>query len=114
MKKNEMIKKKEEFTSIIKTSHYLKNQNFVLYHRKSKYPYPHFGIAVSKRLGNAVTRNKCKRRMRVILDKYKNKLSSKFDYIIIMKENASKIPFNELESSFQNLITRKESYEKKK
>ena len=71
MKKKEMIKKHQEFTDIIKNSRYVKNRNFTLYIRKSEYEYPHFGIAVSKKIGNAVERNKIKRRMRVILDEKK-------------------------------------------
>ena len=85
MKKNEMIKKHQEFTDIIKNSRYVKNRNFTLYIRNSEYEYPHFGIAVSKKLGNAVERNKIKRRMRVILDENKNSLLNNKDYIIIMK-----------------------------
>ncbi len=106
MKKKEMIKKHQDFSQIIQNQQYLKNQNFVIYSKESKYKYPHFGIAVSKKLGNAVIRNKCKRRMRVILDKYKNQLRCNKDYIIIMKENSSKISFQELEKSFKSLIER--------
>ena len=113
MKKAEMIKKHQDFTEIIKNQKYQKNQNFVLYIKESKFNYPHFGIAVSKKLGNAVIRNKCKRRMRVILDKYKNQLRSDKDYIIIMKENSSKISFQELETSFKSLIERTNLWKEK-
>ena len=113
MKKHEMVKKHQDFTNIIETQNYIKNKNFVLYNKESKFNYPHFGIAVSKKLGNAVTRNKCKRRMRVILDKYKNQLRTDKDYIIIMKENTSKISFQELEESFKSLIERTNIWKEK-
>lgn len=99
-----MIKAHKEFTEIIQNSKYKKNRNFVLYSRPSKYAYAHYGIAVSKKLGNAVTRNRCKRQMRMILDKYKKQLRSDCDYIIIMKENSSKISYQELEESFESLL----------
>ena len=115
MKKNEMIKKHQEFTDIIINSRYVKNRNFTLYIRNSEYEYPHFGIAVSKKLGNAVERNKIKRRMRVILDENKNSLLNNKDYIIIMKENSKNLSFKELNESFKDLIKIKgERYENKK
>jgi len=115
MKKIEMIKSHQEFTEIIKKERYLKNKNFTIYIRKGKYTYPHFGIAVSKKLGNAVMRNKLKRRMRVILDEYKKTLKGNQDYIIIMKENTKNITFQELQISFQEVMNRNgEKNEKKK
>ena len=114
MKKIEMIKKHDEFTDMIKNAYYLKNHDISIYIRKSKYSYPHFGIAVSKKIGNAVVRNKVKRRMRVILDEYKKDLPFNEDYIIILKENTNNLSFEELRDSFQNLIKKRRNYETRK
>ena len=112
MKKREMIKTHQEFSEIIGHTRYLKNKDFTIYIRKGKYEYPHFGIAVSKRLGNAVNRNLLKRRMRQILDEYKKQLSQNEDYIIIMKENVKNISFKEMKNSFDSLIEKRRDYEK--
>ena len=110
MKRIEMIKEHKEFTEIINNNFYSKNKFFNVYKREGKYNYPHFGIAVSKKLGNAVNRNLLKRRMRVIIDEWKKDLSNNEDYIIIMKENVKNLSFDEMKNSFHELMKGKEKW----
>lgn len=108
MKKAEMIKAHREFTEIINTGKSIKNHDFAIFIRKSIYSYSHFGIAVSKKLGNAVERNLLKRRMRCIIDNIKKELPPDEDYIIIMKEHVKNLSFQDMTTSFENLILTKE------
>ena len=114
LKKIEMIKSHREFTEIIQKEKYIKNHDFSIYIRKGKYSYPHFGIAVSKKLGNAVTRNKLKRRMRMILDEWKKDLKYNEDYIIIMKESTKNLSFEEMRNSVLKLTSKRRENEKTK
>ncbi len=109
MKKCEMIKEHDEFTYIIKKGNRVGNKFLSLYYIDGRYNYPHFGIAVTKKMGDAVTRNLQKRRMRVILDEFKKDLRINRDYIIILKENAGKMNFEEMKQSFNSLVSRQEN-----
>lgn len=107
LKKKEVVKKKEEFNSIIKTCPYKKNKYFTIYIKKRENKIPCFGLAISKHVGNAVVRNKLKRRLRMILDQNKDIFSNSCDYIIIIKKECVKETFAILEKNIVELIKEK-------
>lgn len=104
MKKKEVVKSKTDFNNIIKNSPFFKNKNFVLYIRKKEEEKKLFGIAVSKKLGNAVVRNKLKRRVRVIIDDLKQSFPNHYDYIIMIKKGCVDLSFIEMKKDLENLI----------
>lgn len=55
-----------------------------------------YGIITSKRLGNAVVRNKCKRRLRAILADLHDELRQGFDVVVITRPTIVRQPFSEL------------------
>ena len=65
-----------------------------------------FGISVSKKLGNSVHRNKYKRQLRFIIDKYKKLYQNGTDYIIIIKNGFIDLDFQSKEKQFLQLINR--------
>ena len=83
MKKEFRIKKNEDFQSIIKNRQSVVNQKFVVYYRKNE-EHLRVGISVSKKLGNAVVRNKIKRQVRMMVQEVFDK-EKKMDYIIIVR-----------------------------
>ncbi len=104
MKKYEIVKEHTDFDEIIAKGRYKKSKNFVIYNKESNYKYPRFGIAVGKKVGNAVTRNKLKRQFRMILTNHKNIFPNYQDYIIIVKRSSLMQSFQELESELVNLM----------
>ena len=68
--------------------------------------YPRFGITVSKRVGNAVVRNKLKRRLRDILRHQKKNLPSNFDFVLIAKPGAGQAHFADIASEVNYLFGR--------
>ena len=105
MKKYEIVKTHEEFSNIINQGEYIKNNYYNVYIRKNNFTISRFGIAVGKKLGNAVFRNKLKRQMRNILTNQKKEFKKGYDYIIIMKEKTKEASYQELEQKLQDLLS---------
>ena len=95
MKKINIIKKNDEFTRIIKNNRSFKSKYFIIYVEKNEEEIYHFGLSVGKKVGNAVTRNKEKRRIKSILDKFIFKKG--FNCIIIVKREIVDKSFKEME-----------------
>lgn len=85
MDKFHTVKKNFEFSDIIHNGKFVKNESYSIYYKDNKLDHYRFGISVSKKLGNAVQRNKYKRQVRFINDKYKKYYQNGMDYIIIIR-----------------------------
>ena len=104
MKKLYIVKNQREFDKIINYSKYKKSNYFIIYHEKNNFPYDRYGVSVGKKLGNAVYRNKYKRKIRAIVDNYKKMYVNNRDYIIILRGSAKDKNYQELNDDFLNLM----------
>ena len=86
MKKTNRIKESREFTNVIKTGKFEKNNTYRLYSLENNLGYVRIGIAVSKKLGNAVVRTTTRRRIRAICDQLINYQSNSLDIVVMIKE----------------------------
>ena len=95
MKKINIVKKNLEFQRIIKNNSSIVTKEFVIYIERKRQDRYHFGISVSKKLGNAVIRNKLKRQIKSIIDKkdYQND----FNCIIILRKGILNLSFKQKE-----------------
>ena len=105
MRKLYIVKDSKDFERIIKTGKVIKNKSFVIYYSSSNLPYCRFGISVGKKIGNAVHRNKYKRRIRTIIDNSKKDYINSQDYIIILRGSAKDKDYQSLEKDFLTLIS---------
>jgi len=92
MKKINVLKDNRDFIRIIKAKKPFKFKGYIVYLEKSENIYK-FGISVSKKLGNAVVRNKIKRQIREIISK--NNYEKKFNCIIIVRKSFLENDFNQ-------------------
>lgn len=107
MKKFEIVKEHYEFDNIINKGKSIGNKVFSIYFLKHGEEYPKFGIAVGKKIGNAVTRNKYKRIIRNIIDNNKLLFKKDYDYIIIIKRKCLDLSFKELNDNLSELVKEK-------
>ena len=98
------VKKSREFSDIIHNGVFFKNKCYVIYYKDNGLDYYRFGISVSKKLGNAVYRNKFKRQLRFIIDKYKKSYQNGFDYIIIIRNGYIDLDFASKDKDFIYLM----------
>lgn len=96
MKKINIVKKAEEYSRIIKKRQGISNRYFILNKEDNNENIPKFGITFTKHIGNAVTRNKLKRRIKAIIDTNKNIYEQNKTYVIIAKKTALELNYEQL------------------
>ena len=115
MKKINIIKKSNDFNRIIKKRKGLSNKLFIINQEDNNLNKPMFGITLTKKIGNAVTRNKLKRQIKSIIDNNKYIYQNNKNYIIIIKKEALNVSYQEKEKNLISLFEKiKEKYDEKK
>lgn len=104
MKKINTLKKNTEFDRIIHDNKAFRYKDYTIYIEKSNEEIYHFGICVSKKIGNAVTRNKYKRRIKNIIDK--NSYQNGFNCIIILGKGILTRSYNEMEKNLNGAFNK--------
>ena len=105
MKKLNIIKKEQEINDIINTGKRIYNRYYYIYNKEnSNNKYYRFCICVSKKLGNAVIRNKNKRQVKDIIDKSNLTFKSNQDYVIILRKDINLLNFDQKKDELLSLL----------
>ena len=105
MKKENIVKKSSDFNRIIGKKQGKSNNYFIINKEKGS-EVTKFGITFTKHIGNAVTRNKIKRRIKSIIDNNKNIYDKETTYIIIAKKTVLDLKYSDLEKELVNLFNK--------
>lgn len=97
MKKQNIVKKSKDFTRIIKKRNGKSNNYFIINKEENNENKPKFGITFTKKIGNAVTRNKLKRRIKSIIDNNEEIYEKGINYIIIAKKEVLNLTYQQME-----------------
>lgn len=103
-KKAHRILKRSEFLRLSEKNRKVQNQYFVALFDTSTTGETRLGITVTKRVGNAVARNRLKRYVREYYRRHRNDILKETDINIIVKKRASDIPAKEAQMSLQDLF----------
>lgn len=106
LKKINIIKKSYDINSVINNRNMVKNRYFYIYKDSNNLDRHRFAICVSKKLGNAVNRNKLKRQIKDIIDKSNLVFKSNNDYVIIIRNEINNLNYEEKKENLISLISK--------
>jgi ribonuclease P protein component len=99
------IRRRAEFEQVYANGRKLYGRYMILFCVPRSEPPARFGLAVSRRVGGAVTRNRVKRRMREICRR-ELPIVGPADYVLTLRREAVDAPFEELRAEVARLATR--------
>jgi len=108
----ERIRKKKDFLIIYKKGSRYKSKYFNLIYLSNTLAYSRVGVVASKKIGNAVTRNKVKRWIRELFRRNKNLLEFPMDLLIVATSEMREASWAELKEDY--LFAVKKIFEKRK
>lgn len=104
MKKQEVVKSKQDFEKIIKSGKKISNKYFSIFYKETNLDFAKFGITISKKSGNAVYRNKNKRQLRMIITNNKQLFNNNYNYIIIINKEGSFLSYHLKEKHLLSML----------
>lgn len=104
MEKKHRIRKNMEFKKVYKIGKNYWNRNFVLYISKNKLDYTRIGFTLTKKIGNAVTRNKVRRKMKEICRLNFYNIKKGYDLVFIAKKSTVNLSYDEIEKSIIHIL----------
>lgn len=110
LKKDLKINKSSEYNCIYKTGRRIQGKHIIIFIRDNDEAFNRFGIVASKKVGNAVKRNRAKRQIRAVISKNSNILNNGFDIIIIARASIKGMSFALIERDFLYIMKRARLY----
>lgn len=106
MKKTVSLKLNREFKSLYYRGGSNVSSHLVIYFKKNKRGENRLGITVSKKIGNAVTRNRVRRRISELYRAREDMIRDGFDIVIVARTRAAEALFSQLGASLDFLLSK--------
>ncbi|BBA93462.1 MULTISPECIES: ribonuclease P protein component [Streptococcus] len=103
MKKSYRVKRERDFNDIFTKGNNIANRKFVVYSLSKKQDHFRVGLSVSKKLGNAVIRNRIKRRLRHVLIECQHQLVAA-DFVIIARKGVEELSYQDIKKNLIHVL----------
>ena len=103
MKRAVTIKENYEFRRLYQRGASAAGKSMVIYCRKNKLGHNRLGLTASTKLGHAVVRNRCRRRLREVYRLNNPKLLQGWDIILVARSRTATVSWEELNDTFLRL-----------
>jgi len=113
MKKAVTLKENYEFRRMYQRGKSAVSGSMVVYCRKNKLGHNRLGLTASTKLGHAVVRNRCRRRLREVYRLNSPALRQGYDLILVARGRTPHAPWKELNDTFMKLCRKLDLLEDK-
>ena len=103
MKKAVTLKDNHAFRRMYQKGASAVGGSMVVYCRKNKLDHNRLGLTASVKLGHAVVRNRCRRRLREVYRLETPRLRQGYDIILVARTRTATAPWPELQRQFRRL-----------
>ncbi|WP_438445188.1 ribonuclease P protein component [Gorillibacterium sp. sgz5001074] len=110
MQKENRLTRREDFNKVYRHGKSSANHQFVVYIMPQSAAVPgesfRLGVSVSKKVGNAVVRNRIRRLVKEIVRHNGEKIAPRTDMILIARKPAAEMEYAEMEKSVLHVLKR--------
>lgn len=106
MKRCFSLKRNKTFRYVYRKGKSVPSRMLVMIYNKSKTGMVKVGFSVSKRIGNSVTRNRIKRRLREAFRPFIPHITPGYDIIFIARDAVKEADFGHISATMQNMLTK--------
>lgn len=106
MQKHLRLRRREDFAVVRTQGQVVPHRLFLFTYHHNNLPHHRYGFVVSKRVGNAVRRNKIRRRLREALRAYHTNIASSAgcDIVLIARSSIVKASFQEITAALSGVL----------
>ncbi len=100
------LKRHNDFTRLYRSGKSVKSKNAVILVHSNRVGKTRVGFSVTKKIGNAVKRNRCRRRLKEAVYAYNDRLKQGYDIVFVARHRDNESPFDELTKEVGFLLSK--------
>ncbi|MBW1980027.1 MAG: ribonuclease P protein component [Deltaproteobacteria bacterium] len=102
--KDERLRRRNDFQIVFRQGRRRYSKHFIVITRPNELQFSRLGIAVGKKVGKAVKRNRLKRCLREFYRLHKHVLPASHDLVIIAKQGSAELRYHEIREELTSIL----------